>query len=45
MSDSGIDTDMSSEYTSINSTNYRFHEEGGRRCDPHNNEGVAYGPG
>lgn len=30
-SDSGIDTDMTSEYTSINSTNYQFHEEEGRR--------------
>jgi hypothetical protein len=31
-SDSGIDTDMDSDYISISSTNYQFREESGRRC-------------
>ena len=30
-SDSGIDTDMDSDYTSISSTNYQYREESGRR--------------
>lgn len=30
-SDSGIDTDMDSDYTSIASSNYQFREEAGRR--------------
>ena len=33
-SDSGIDTDMDSDYTSVASTNYQFRQEAGRRCDP-----------
>jgi hypothetical protein len=33
-SDSGIDTDMDSDYISVSSTNYQFREESGRRSAP-----------
>ena len=33
-SDSGVDTDVDSDYTSISSMNYQFREESGRRYFP-----------